>query len=112
MAYQSNNRPTTYGATKPTGAAPAARTAPRANTATGDSSSKRKEDDIFSTGLFAPTKEGVKSLGSVQLKEAVTLPANSYINLYEVDADKRTSDKSPVFRISVKAGKPKTAVAG
>lgn len=104
MAYQSNNRPTTYGQ-KPA----ASTTAPAARTTTPRT---KKEDDIFSTGLFAPTKEGVKSLGSVQLKEAVTLPANSYINLYEVDADKRTSDKSPVFRISVKAGKPKTAVAG
>lgn len=61
---------------------------------------------IFSTGLFAPTKEGVKSLGNVQLKEDITLPAGSYINLYPVE---RTKDSSPVYKIQVTPGKRKQA---
>lgn len=61
---------------------------------------------IFSTGLFAPTKEGVKSLGNIQVKEDVTIPAGSYINLYDVE---KKNDKSPAFRIQVTAGKLKPA---
>jgi hypothetical protein len=57
---------------------------------------------ILRTGLFAPTKEGAKSIGSIQLKEAVNLPAGSYINLYEAE---RKNDKSPVFTLTVKEGK-------
>lgn len=65
---------------------------------------------IFRTGLFSPNKEGVKSIGSVQLKEDVTLPAGSYINLYE-NTD-RKSDTSPAFTVSVTEGKLKSASSG
>jgi hypothetical protein len=57
---------------------------------------------IFTTGLFAPNREGVKSIGSVQIKEDIVLPAGSYINLYEAD---KKDDKSPAFRMSVTEGK-------
>lgn len=59
---------------------------------------------ILSTGLFAPNKEGVKSLANIQLKEDVVLPAGSYINLYPVE---KKGDKSPVYRIQVTEGKLK-----
>lgn len=68
-----------------------------------------KKTAIFRTGLFAPTKEGVKSLGSVQLKEEVILPAGSYINLYA--NDDRKSDSHPVFTVSVTEGKLKSEAA-
>lgn len=56
---------------------------------------------IFATGLFAPNKEGVKSIGSVQVKEEIVIPAGSYLNLYEAD---RKSDTHPVFTLSVTEG--------
>jgi len=61
--------------------------------------SSRKK--IFSTGLFAPNKDGVKSLGSVQVKEELVIPAGSYINLYEAD---RKSDTHPVFTLAITEG--------
>lgn len=69
------------------------------------SSTSDRPKAILSTGLFTPTKEGVKAVGSVQLKEDVTLPAGSYINLY-VNED-RKSDSSPAFKIQVTPGKLK-----
>lgn len=62
---------------------------------------------IFSTGLFRPDREGVKSIGSVQVKEDTLLPAGSYINLYTVDQPK--GDKSPVFKLQVTPGRKKQA---
>lgn len=88
MAYQGNNRGT-YSGNRPA-QAPAAPAV--------------KKQSIFSTGLFAPTKEGVKSLGSIQVKEDVTIPAGSYINLYTND---KKGDNMPVFRLSVTEGKLK-----
>lgn len=73
---------------------------PAAGTSTAARTPRAK---LFSTGLFAPNKEGVKSIGSVQVKEDVVIPAGSYINLYE--NDKKTSDKSPMFNLSVTEGK-------
>lgn len=95
MAYgnQNNQQGNKFGNTaKPA----AAVTAPAATNAV------QKPDALFSTGLFAPTKPGVKSMGSVQLKEDLHLPAGSYINLYT--NDKKTSDKSPAFRIVATVG--------
>lgn len=87
--------------------APTGRTYGRAATASASATTdaggvKAPRKKLFSTGLFAPNKEGVKSLGSVQVKEDVMIPAGSYINLYE--NDKRTSDKAPIFNISVTEG--------
>ncbi len=95
MAYQSS-KPAVAGKFGSTRAA-----TPAAGTLAGKTPRKK----LFSTGLFAPNKEGVKSLGSVQVKEDVMIPAGSYINLYE--NDKRTSDTSPVFNISITEGKLK-----
>jgi hypothetical protein len=77
---------------------------PATSVAASGSTSTRKS--LFQTGLFAPNKEGVKSIGSVQVKEAITIPAGSYINLYE--NDKRKSDASPIFNLSVTEGKLKS----
>ena len=66
-----------------------------------------KKEALFRTGLFAPTKEGVKSIGSVQVKEDITLPAGSFINLYE--NDKRTTDKHPMFTLTVTPGSVRAA---
>lgn len=74
--------------------------ATKATTGTGE-----KREYILSTGLFAPTKAGVKSLGSVQVKESVTIPAGAFINLYE--NDNRTSEKQPVFRLTIAEGNKK-----
>lgn len=62
---------------------------------------------IYQTGLFKPTKEGVKSLGSIQVKEDVVIKAGSYINLYEVD-DKskfKNPDNAPDFTLKITEGK-------
>lgn len=74
----------------------------------GDTTEKKKA--LFTTGLFRPTKEGVKSLGSVQVKEAITIPAGSYINIYEVDDKSRfkNADTAPDFTLKVTEGKLKS----
>lgn len=74
----------------------------------GKASNGGRKAALFSTGLFAPTKEGVKSIGSVQVKEEIVIPAGSYINLYDNTAD-RKSDTSPSFRLQVTEGKLKAA---
>jgi len=92
-----------YGKTAPTssfGGGNRSNNAPRPTSTTNKAPTKKV---IFSTGLFAPTKEGVKSIGSVQVKEDVTIPAGSYINLYE--NDKRDKETSPMFKLSVTEGK-------
>ncbi len=65
-----------------------------------------KREALFSTGLFTPTREGVKAIGSVQVKEDVVVPAGSYINLYAGD---QKNEKSPAFRIQITAGQLKSA---
>lgn len=88
MAYQqrtySNSKPATAAASG-TGRAPA----------------------ILSTGLFTPNKEGVKSIGSVQVKEDVLIPAGSFINLYP--NDRKSKDNDPTYKLTVTAGKKKLA---
>lgn len=92
MAYgqQSGNKPA-YG-NKPATVA----SAPAKSGTTGP------KEALFRTGLFKPNKEGVKAIGSVQVKEDVTIPAGSYLNLYE--NEKMTSEKSPAFNLTVTAG--------
>lgn len=55
---------------------------------------------LLSTGLFAPDREGSKAVATVRIKEAVTIPAGSYINLYESDRSK--GEKSPMFRLQIR----------
>ena len=83
MAYQTNRGSMSQGSTKNTSAA------------------KGLRKKIFSTGLFAPDREGVKAIGSVQVKEDIVIPAGSYLNLYEAD---RKAEAHPVFSISVVEG--------
>lgn len=60
-----------------------------------------KVEALLSTGLFAPDKDSKsKAIGSVKVKEAITIPAGSYINLYE--NDRRKSDTDPVFRLQIR----------
>lgn len=62
-----------------------------------------KKDALFTTGIFAPHPQSKgKAIATVQLKEAVTIPAGSYINLYE--CEDRKTDKSPLFRMQVREG--------
>jgi uncharacterized cupin superfamily protein len=62
-----------------------------------------KAETLFKTGLWK--KEGGKSLASVQVKETITIPAGSYINLFEND---KKSDSHPDFSITVREGVLKT----
>lgn len=57
---------------------------------------------LFTTGLFKPEKGA--AIGSVKTKEAVTIPAGSYINLYEVE---NKVEGKPVFRIQVREASKK-----
>ena len=61
---------------------------------------------LLNTGLFAP-EEGSpsKAIASVKLKEGVTIPAGSYINLYENDRRKKDSD--PQFKLQIREAKKK-----
>lgn len=68
---------------------------------TGTPGTTERKPAIFQTGLFKPTKEGVKSIGSVQVKEDVTIPAGSYINLYTAASDKNAD---LAFKIQVTPG--------
>ena len=65
--------------------------------------SKTASSALYSTGLFAPDGDRSKAVGTVRVKEAITIPAGSYINLYE--NDRRKGDKDPVFKLQVRAGK-------
>lgn len=59
---------------------------------------------LFSSGLFAPEDASkTKAVASVKTKEAITIPAGSYVNLYEVED--RKGDKSPIFKLQIRAGK-------
>lgn len=64
-------------------------------------------EPIYSTGLFRPDPNKSKALAGIQVRETVTIPAGSFINVYEVEADKKKSDKSPDFRLMIKPGKLK-----
>lgn len=61
-----------------------------------------KRETIYRTGLFTSDKEGSKTLASVKVKEAVTIPAGSYINLYH-NTDKKTPE-GPDYTITVMPG--------
>lgn len=75
------------------------------NTARSSSASTGKTavSALYSTGLFAPDGDKSKAVGTVKVKETITIPAGSYINLYE--NDRRKDDKDPVFKLQVRAGK-------
>lgn len=60
---------------------------------------------VLSTGLFAPDNEKSKATATIKLKEAVTIPAGAYINLYK--NEDRKSDKSPIYRVQVRMAAPK-----
>lgn len=73
-----------------------------------------KVENLFSTGLW--TQEGGISLASVQVRETITIPAGSYINLFQTEDDYRAQKmqenpdaKVPDFRMTVRPGvlKPK-----
>lgn len=65
--------------------------------------SKTASSALYSTGLFAPDGDRSKAVGTVKVKETITIPAGSYINLYE--NERRKGDKDPVFKLQVRAGK-------
>lgn len=65
--------------------------------------SKVASNSLYSTGLFAPDGDRSKAVGTVKVKETITIPAGSYINLYE--NDRRKGEKDPVFKLQVRAGK-------
>lgn len=68
-----------------------------------------KRESLFSTGLFVKKDDAGNpvegaTLASVQVKEAVTIPAGSWINLYQ---NEPKTAKHPEFSIKVNAGKLK-----
>lgn len=77
----------------------------RSNTSAGSSekAGTSAASSLYSTGLFAPDSDRSKAVGTVKVKETITIPAGSYINLYE--NDRRKGDKDPVFKLQVRAGK-------
>lgn len=88
-------------AAKPKYSGNANRTAPvqQGSSTTG----KKDAATVFKTGLFK--SEGGKTLASVQVKEDITIPAGSYINLFE---NEQKTEKHPMFTISVRTGVLKT----
>lgn len=98
MAYQNQNQSGNY--RKPVQQSAPARAAAVSTTA----GSSERPAPLFSTGLFAPNKDGVKSIGGVQLKEAINLPAGSFINLYTVEPREGDKPNGPVYRIQVMPG--------
>jgi hypothetical protein len=77
----------------------------RSNTSagSGEKAASSATSSLYSTGLFAPDSERSKAVGTVKVRETITIPAGSYINLYE--NDRRKGDKDPVFKLQVRAGK-------
>lgn len=83
-----------------------------ASTGTASKAVAGKVENILRTGLFTPTGEKVIEglMGSVQLKEAVTLPAGTWINLYENDkARSKNPEKAPDFNLQFRPGVVKAA---
>lgn len=58
-------------------------------------------NQLFKTGLWAPTREGSKAIATVQVREDITIPAGSYINLYQAD---KKGEKSPDFNLQIRSG--------
>lgn len=54
---------------------------------------------ILSTGLFTPSNKNSKALATIQVKEAVTIPAGAYINVYQ---NEQKTEKHPVLRMQVR----------
>ena len=71
--------------------------------ATGAGTTSSNDNEIFSTGMFKPNKEGVKSIASVKLKEDLTIPAGSYVNIYVNEYKKE--DNHPDYKLRVTKGK-------
>ncbi len=59
---------------------------------------------LFTTGMFRADKG--PALATVRTKEEITIPAGAYINLYEVDEDKKT-ETGPVYRLQIRKVEPK-----
>ena len=95
MAYGTSNSKSNYSSSNNSN---------RGAASSAQKSSGQKREVIFRTGLFAPTREGVKAIGSVQVKEDITIPAGSYLNLYESD---KKNEKSPAFNLQVTPGQMK-----
>lgn len=96
MAYGQQQGRSNYGQGKPA-------TAPAAAPAF------EKTEAVFITGVFEPKvkKEGSRTLGTIQLKEAVTLPANSILKVMAVDPSKYAKGKKvPAYLIIVNEGQP------
>lgn len=79
--------------------------APVGSTGTKPVSTTAKVENLFSTGLWLQEKG--PALASVQVKEDVTFPAGSYINLYQNSADEKKTAVHPDFKITVRPGKLK-----
>lgn len=95
-----------YGSTKYSGnknAAPAAGTASKGGTTAG-AGAGGKVENLFSTGMWVQEKG--PALASVQVREDITIPAGSYINLYDNREDKK-SEAHPDFKVTVRPGKLK-----
>ena len=89
------NTGTKYSGNKNQSVAPVAKVAATTSTAA---------ETLFSTGLWLQEKG--PALASVQVTEDVTIPAGSYINMYDNRESKKT-DKHPDFAIKVRPGKLK-----
>jgi hypothetical protein len=57
---------------------------------------------LLSTGLFAPDREGSKAEATVRTKEAITIPAGSYINLYKAD---KVVEGKPTYKLQIRESK-------
>lgn len=90
-----------YGSTKYSGNKNAGAAAPKGTTG---GSATTKVENLFSTGMWVQEKG--PALASVQVKEAITIPAGAYINLYDNRDDKK-SDAHPDFKVTVRPGKLK-----
>jgi hypothetical protein len=63
---------------------------------------KKASSTLWSTGLFSSDK----SMATVQVREDITIPAGSYINIYQNEAGAKTQSgkDAPPFKLTVKAG--------
>jgi|LakMenEpi03Aug12_release.lakeMendotaPanAssembly.Ray.scaffolds.fasta_scaffold439001_2 hypothetical protein len=80
-----------------------ARSSSTSSSAQSAGTGKAVSSALYSTGLFAPDGDRSKAVGTVRVKEEITIPAGSYINLYE--NERRKGEKDPVFKLQVRAGK-------
>lgn len=99
MAGYQSNRQYTNNRTNTQGSSAAA-------TDKGAAGATAREANLFQTGLWKPEKGA--ALATVQVREDLTIPAGSYINVFVVDDVSRYKGNPPSHKMTIRKGTLRT----